>query len=159
MRNQLCIRKNKELKSGEGCFMGWHEIQKFGNSQWFHFSGNLIGMGETKNILTDFPTSQLLSPKKVSKCFSNSGALLVRISSNACFWGKNETQRCTPRHKHSSQQNWYLGGFLWKRKLKSEKGGSEIIWSDPNFRLLSVLFGGRNVLTSNSGLIQQTAVI
>lgn len=117
-------------------------------------------MGETKIILTDVPTSQLLSPKKLSKSFRNSGALLVRMSSNACFWEKNETQRCPPMRKDCGQQKQILGSFLLvKRKLKSEKGDSEIILSDKNFRVISVRFGRMNALTSKLGLIQHTAII
>lgn len=117
-------------------------------------------MGETKVILTDVPTSHLLSPKKLSKSFRNSGALLVRMSSNARFWEKNETQRCPPMHKDCGQQKQILGSFLLvKRKLKSEKGDREIILSDKNLSVLSVGFGRVNVLTSKSGLIQQMAVI
>jgi len=48
-------------------------------------------MRETKIILTDFPTNHFLSPKKVSKSFSSSGALLVRMSLKAFSWGKNRT--------------------------------------------------------------------
>lgn len=94
LSNQLCISKKKYIFFFRKISWDGVKMQKFSNSQQLHFTGSLVGKGEMKIILTDFPTSHLLSPRKASRSFSNSGALLVRMSLNACCWGKNKAHAC-----------------------------------------------------------------
>lgn len=152
LSHQLCISKKKYIFF---CKIPWDgvKMQKFSNSQQLHFTGSLVGKGEIKIILTDFPTSHLLSPRKASKSFSNSGALLVRMSLNACCWGKNKAHAhqwvCTAAGKIK-----FLGvscerdGQKKLEKVTVESFGLAQILKYSLFLIPCYSFGGRNLLTS-----------
>lgn len=157
--NRLYIGKNKKLRVGR--VVSWAGTKSRNSTivNDFILLGTWLEWEKQKFYLQTSPPASSYPPGKYPN---------LSVTRVLCWWGYHQMLVSGGRkHKDAHpcvstavSKIEFLGlYYLWKSKLKSEKGDSEIIWSDPNFRVLSVLFGRRNVLRSKSGLILRSAII